>query len=362
LLVITLFGILIFGLNPKDFFFANNVRMVLESPGIKFGKYGVAFTEPFSEAIQNNDNGPIGFTFEIALKPEYHKEGGFNFIFALHNGKDSDQLLMGQWRTHIIFMNGDDYDNKRRMKRISIDTTTLSPGGIFFTVTTGKGGTKIYIDGQLFREKKDLMLKIPNGGMKSRLILGNSVYGRNSWNGTIYGLAFYQYELTPHQASLHYDQWLKELNIAFAKKENPYLLYLFDENNSSRLSDHSDRNNFLNIPSRMKIVKKQFLDLPTNIFRFASIYYQDNILNFLGFIPLGFILTAALNRFENVIGKHSQLTAVVLGFILSLTIESLQSWTPARVSSMLDLALNTFGTFVGTTTYKPILHLANFRN
>ena len=356
-LVIALFGILIFGLNPKDFYVANNVSMVLEPPGIKFGKYGVAYTDPFSEVIQNNVNGPNGFSFEIALTPENSKEGGFNFIFVLHNGKDGDQLLMGQWRTHIIFMNGDDYDNKRRMKRISVDTTTLPPGRLFVTAATGKDGTKIYINGKLFRKKKDLTLKIPNGGLKSRLILGNSVYGRNSWSGTIYGLAFYQYELTPQHASLHYNQWLKAKNIAFAKKENPYLLYLFDGNSRSGFSDHSDRNNFLNIPSRMKILKKQFFGLPTNIFHFIRVDYQDVVLNFLGFIPFGFILTAALIRFDNIIGKHSQLMAVVFGFLLSLTIESIQSWMPARDSSMLDLVLNTFGTLVGATIYRPVLHL-----
>jgi len=335
---------------------------VSESPGIKFGKYGIAYTEPFFEAIQNNISGPSGFSFEISLKPKKHEEGGFNFIIALHNGKDSDQLLMAQWRTHIIFMNGDDYNYKRRMKRISVDTATLPTKDFFISVTTGKEGTKIYFNGQLLREKKDLKLKIPNEGMKARLILGNSVYGRNSWNGTVYGLAFYQYELTPQRVSLHYDQWLKEKNFSFVKKENPYLLYLFDGNNSLRYLDHSGRNNHINIPSRMKILKKKFLGLPTNLFNYTSVPIQDVILNLIGFIPFGFILTATLIRLDGSIGKHGQLMAVIFGFLLSLTIESIQSWAPARDSSILDLILNTFGTLIGVIIYRPVLHLANFRN
>jgi VanZ family protein len=347
---------LIFGLNPKDFFLSNNVSWGPESPGIKFGKYGVAYTEPFFEAFKRKASKPSGFSFEISLKPKNDIEGGFNFIIVLHNGKDSDQLLMGQWRTHIIFMNGDDYNHKRGTKRISIDTATLPTEDLFITVTTGKEGTKIYYDGQLLREKNDLTLKIPNKGMKARLIIGNSVYGRNSWKGTIYGLAFYRYELTPQNVFLHYDQWLKENNFSFAKKENPYLLYLFDGNKSSRFLDYSSRNNHINIPSRMKILKKKFLSLPNNL------ALKDLILNLIGFIPFGFSLTAALIRLDGAIGKRSQLMAVFFGFLLSLTIESIQYWAPIRDSSIQDLILNTFGTAIGAAIYRPVLNLINFRD
>jgi hypothetical protein len=362
LLVIAIFGILIFGLNPKDFYFSNNVIRMPGSTGIKFGKYGIAYTEPFFEAIQNKISEPSEFSFEICLKPENPEEGRFNFIIVLHNGKDSDQLLMAQWRTHIIFMNGDDYNYKKRIKRISIDTATIPKGIFYITVTTSKEGTKIYLNGQLLRKKKDLKLKIPNEGMKPRLILGNSVYGRDSWNGTIYGLAFYQYELTSHNVSLHYNQWLKEKNFSFVKRENPYSLYVFDGNSSLWCLDHSGLNNHIIIPSRMKILKKKFLDMPTDFFDFVSRHTQDVILNLIGFIPFGFILAGALIRLDSSIGKHSQLIAVIIGFLLSLTIESIQSWIPSRDSNMLDLILNSFGTLIGATIYRPVLHLANFRN
>jgi len=50
-----------------------------------------------------------GFSIIIAFKPESFREEGFNFILSIHNGKNCDQLLVGQWRSYIIIMNGDDY-------------------------------------------------------------------------------------------------------------------------------------------------------------------------------------------------------------------------------------------------------------
>ena len=362
LLFLVVSGILIFGLNPKDLYLANNVSWLSESPGIRFGKYGVAFTDPFLEQIPWKATSPNGFSFEISLRPKSYSEGGFNFIIVLSDGNDTSQLVMGQWRSYIIIMNGDDYTYERRIKRASVDTAKLPTTNYFISAITGNEGTKVYINGQLFFEKKDLTLRIPNESMKARLVLGNSVYGRNSWEGIIYGLAFYQYELTPQQIHHHYSQWLKEKNFAFAKRENPYALYLFEEKNNSKSIDHSGRNNHIHIPERMKILKKKFLGLPVNAFPLRSVLVQDVILNLLGFIPLGFILTAALTRLNGAVGSHSLIIAVLLGFLLSLSIESVQSFAPTRDSSMLDLTLNTMGTLIGAVILKSVLRWAKFRN
>ena len=48
---------------------------------------------------------------EMAAKP-LNQEECFNFIFAIHNGSDRNQLLLGQWRSWIIAINGDDYDHR----------------------------------------------------------------------------------------------------------------------------------------------------------------------------------------------------------------------------------------------------------
>ena len=97
-MVAILFGVLFFGLRPKDFTFTNGANWISERPGIRFSKYGIAYTDPFVESIEEGISELNGFSIIIAFKPENFREEGFNFILSIHNGKNCDQLLVGQWR------------------------------------------------------------------------------------------------------------------------------------------------------------------------------------------------------------------------------------------------------------------------
>jgi len=52
--VAILFGILVFGLRPKGFSFSNSVNWITEQPGIRFSKYGIAYTNPFLESREEH--------------------------------------------------------------------------------------------------------------------------------------------------------------------------------------------------------------------------------------------------------------------------------------------------------------------
>ena len=67
--------------------------------------------------------------------------------------------------------------------------------------------------------------------------------------------------------------------------------------------------------------------------------------NLLGYAPLGFLLALSALRSRRVSWAVS--VAVLSAFLLSLTMESLQSYLPTRVSSNVDLALNTVGAWLG---------------
>jgi len=135
LVIAILFGVLFFGLRPKNFTFTNGASWISERPGIRFSKYGIAYTDPFVESIEESISKSNGFSIIIAFKPESFNQKGFNFILSIHNGKDSDQLLVGQWRSHIIVMNGDDYPNKKKTPRIAINIFSPTPKKTFLTVS-----------------------------------------------------------------------------------------------------------------------------------------------------------------------------------------------------------------------------------
>lgn len=340
-----LFIILFFGLRPKDFTFSNNVNWIADQPGIQFSKYGIAYTKDFIESSGNN------FSIVIALKPLSYGEDGFNLILTLDNGKDSDQLIIGQWRSWIIIMNGDDYAHKRGAKRLTINIASPTPIKRLITVTTGLEGSRAYMDGHLVHAEKDLVLKIPDGD-NTRLLLGNSVYGKHSWKGDIYGLAFFKRTLTDDDALRHFNAWSKNQNFSFAKESIPVVLYEFDGENDLKVFDHSGGNLHLEIPMRMQILKKDILSWKWSRLTFNKNLIQDMIINFIGFMPFGFFLFAFFGKLGGVFEKHDLLLTIGIGFMVSLMIEIVQAWMPSRSSQLIDLMLNTLGTCLGAFIYK----------
>ncbi len=357
--VIIFFVILYFGLRPKNYLGSNNTTWLSAKPGIHFGLYSVAYThQPFISFYESNI-----LSVEMALKPEIGQHNkGFKLLFVLHNGEDSSQLLIGQYGTWIIAMNGDDYDNTKKAPRISVKDALLHDKTRHLTITSGKEGTKIYLDGKLSKTKNDLLLKVPEGKNKTRLIVANSVYGQQSWTGEIYGLAIYRYPLSEQDVAFHYKQWIKENNFEFAIKADPEVLYLFDEKAGEIVLDKSGGNLHLEVPLKMQLLKKKILAIPVYNSKLKRLYVIDIILNFIGFIPMGFILNALFLRLGRADYRYAGLIVIIICFSISLAIEITQAWIPSRSSSLLDLILNTFGASIGVILGSIILHCNNAKS
>lgn len=77
---------------------------------------------------------------------------------------------------------------------------------------------------------------------------------------------------------------------------------------------------------------------------------EDLVVNVLVYVPLGFFGGLALRRHEARCGRVPVLLCVVsLAVLLSLTLECLQAFVPARVPSWVDVFLNAMGGAVGAT-------------
>ena len=341
-----LFVTLFYGLRSKGYLFLNDVKWLTKQPGIHFKGYGIAYTEPFKVMKKTGDINANGFSIEIALKPANFHESGFNFLFAIHNGNDEKQLVIGQYHSWLIAMNGDDYDYKRKTKRITVKLEEALVMPRFVSIATGKDGTSFYLDGRLIRKKRDLALKIPEGE-DARLLLGNSVYGRHHWKGEVMGLVVYKYPLSHQDVTTHFKHWLKNGNFLFAKKYKPDMLYVFDEKKGEKVMDRSGGNIDFHIPSKMKIFKKKILSFSWSSLTFNAEFFEDVMINLMGFIPLGFFLNTVFVKAGESFERHGILITVVLCFFVSLFIEIYQAWIPSRSSDVLDLALNTLGGGVG---------------
>lgn len=78
----------------------------------------------------------------------------------------------------------------------------------------------------------------------------------------------------------------------------------------------------------------------------------DVISNVLGYAPLGFLWSLAIHRLLP--RSRAVVWATLLGLGLSLTLESLQMFLPARVPSNVDLVLNVCGAWVGAVVARAL--------
>ncbi len=70
--------------------------------------------------------------------------------------------------------------------------------------------------------------------------------------------------------------------------------------------------------------------------------------NLLGYAPLGFLLTlSVLSTLRSRRAGWAVCAAVLMAALLSLAMETLQSYLPSRIASNVDLALNTLGAWLG---------------
>lgn len=347
-LTLTLF----FGLDPKGFHLSNNVSWISGKGGVRFGKDGIAYADNVFRSFGRGEQASVGLSLEIVLRPDNIDDKRFKFILVLHDGDDSGQLLVGQWRSSIIVMNGDDYDGRRHIKKLGVRDALLTQQARLVTITSGKEGTRIYLNNKVAAAAKDLFLHVPAGREGVRLVVGNSVYGRHFWSGDIFGLAVYETALSATEVTSHFEKWSGEQQFAFARQSSPRALYLFDETKGGQARDRAGGANDLEIPQRFKILKREMLDASWREIRLNSSFIQDVFLNIAGFLPLGFLLNAMFAGLEGAVRKHGALMSVMVCFVLSLSIEIVQAWMPLRSSQTLDLLMNTLGAFLGVMAYR----------
>ncbi len=334
------------GLDPKDYRFRNEVEWLADRPGLRFGKYGRIQTEPFLVRAQAEELNRLGFTLELAFTPAPISGGGFQVLASFHSGDDASQLVIGQWREQLIIMNGDDYAHRRRLPRVTADTSLFEAGPLWLTVTATTNGTRLHLNGELVATSAKLRLKLPGEAHPARLVLGNTVHTSQSWMGELSFFALQPLPFTNQVIEQRYQSWFEKTGQLPAAEPPPLLLFRFDEGGGSTLRNHGSLAAPLTIPSRPHALGARALaqDL-TGDFSNQSLTL-DVALNFAGFLPFG-VAFALVSRTRRGDWFKVLIVTTLAGCGLSLFIELGQAWMPSRDSSLRDLALNTVGATVG---------------
>jgi hypothetical protein len=219
---------------------------------------------------------------------------------------------------------------------------------LFITITSNGGQTSVYIDGAL----AETAPKFPLSGkdFEGRLIVAAAPRVDDSWSGLLRGLAVYDEALSPAQVLYHYATWVKNGRPEVAENERAVALYLFDERAGHVIHNRAPAGTDLYIPDRYLVLDQVFLEPFWEEFRPGWSYWNDVLVNIMGFVPFGFLICAYLSLAGQI--KRPVLVTILLGFMVSLTIETLQAFLPTRDSGTTDLITNTLGTCLGVWLYR----------
>ena len=319
---------LVFGLKPQGNFKANWVTPAPDKGFVNIGEYGYLqgnFPE-FSTPIPDNSSLDLSLT----LTAKTQLDPNFRIILFIGDNCKSNPMIIGQWRSQLIVMQGCDFPNKSQQPRLSttLDGHTNVP--IDITVSLSNASSQLTLNDTVVSSKQ-VMVVDPTLTKGLVLLVGNSVDGRHGWKGTISNLLIQrsqQGELSNTDVEV-----LQEYNFSQAPQSNIF-------------ADNASENNQLVIPKLGKFPDTVVLEY-FPIRRLLVNEKPDLLLNFFGFTPFGLVIAMCLYCWFGVRGIKLVLISFFSAVIMSLSIELSQVYIAGRRSALHDLVLNASGSILG---------------
>jgi VanZ family protein len=328
---------------------ANEVQWLQGENGLAFGEHGTAITSgPLAAA---NSGGPC--SLEAWLAPGLTWATGA--VLAFHNSPSGQEFSIQQDYSDLVLqLRGERQGRNNDLNQLEIDEVFRRPQ-VFLTITSDGRSASVYLNGKLATRAFGFPLTI--GDLSGQLILANQPLRNHSWPGQIKGLAIYESELNPAQVASNYQGWKLRGSAVLDGSEHALAVYSFSEHSGgvahNSVADGAD----LNIPKKFVVVDQFRFESPISEFRAERHYAKDVAINILGFVPLGFLFCLYFTIVRRT--KHAALYTVIVGLVVSLTIEYFQSFLPTRYSGVTDLFTNTSGAGLGVLVYRVYTRLSS---
>jgi VanZ family protein len=336
-------GLLVAGLwpfhSPK-----NQVTWLAGGNGLHIGKHGTILCSEKFQAPEMSADAPC--SLEIWLEPAVTEASGTLLVFYAPG--NPRQFSLEQSLSDLALRSDVPAGRYRtRATRLYIERIFRQGKPLFITVTSSGVRTSVYINGVL--AKTSGRFPFSRRDFDGELIIATSPVNGHSWSGLLRGLAFYNQDITPAQVSQHYTAWTTNGRPVVSDDERAVALYLFDEHAGGVIHNQVASGFDLNIPDRYLVLDQSFLKPFWTEYRADWSYVNDLLINIVGFVPFGFLVCAYLSLAGR--SKRPVLATILLGFAVSLTIETLQAFLPTRDSGTTDLITNTSGTALGAWLY-----------
>ena len=339
-------GLLFAGLWPFRFRTVNNVRWIEGESGLRFEPFGiVSGKEPLFGAGGAVDLS-LPFTLRMEVLPREEPSGSLPRILSAYDGEGRELFFLGQWRAELVLriLEGE------HLYRLKYRETEA--GGLRKDVThsivlrSDHRVLTLFVDGTPAKTRSGVAFSLlPEKQRPAWMILGNSPTGETPWRGDLHSLSFYPEALSPDDIE--------------SRQIPPVLLYGFSEGSGAVCRGGADPRYDLVIPSLFRAPKKGILVPPWRVQKFDRSFWNDVLVNILGFIPFGFAVYSWARNSGERRRPVAMAIALLSGAGISLLIELLQVVLPTRDSSLTDVINNVLGTFIGARLYlatRGILH------
>jgi len=319
----------------------NDVSWLRDENGVRFGRYGTILSRG---ELQTTDTSAACYTLEIYLKPVITRN--WHSILTFYSKQSHSGFGLGQTSNDLFLM-------RHNLNQRGNWRTAAYAGGVFrkqatllLTVVAGPRRSQVYVNGAF--EKALPEFPAIASDITGELVIATSPVEDAGWPGELHGLAIFDRELTPEQVVRDYAAWKQNGEPDPDNMQTAAAVYSFGERAGHTVHDKLHSASDLDIPRRYKILDSRLLTPFWKEYSGDWGYWESALLNVVGFVPLGFFVCA----YCSLAGvEKPALVAILLGGLLSLSIEILQAYLPTRDSGTTDIITNTSGTAIGAAMF-----------
>ena len=346
---------------PFDFVFReekNDVHWFESSNGIEFGRKGQVLSSSSTRNLCGRLLAGTGFSLEVWAAAQNALQSGPARIVSYSLNPSLRNFTLGQSKKNMIIRLRTTKTNLNGTKpHLVVDNVFDSSDPKHIVVNYDFSQQNVYINGER-RARKEIPGGIfSNWDPSYHLVLGNEATGQRPWRGKIFFVAIYNRVLDKQEIRQNYRAGWFSAACSGPKAsdfcDGLVAGYLFAERKGYKISDSSGTHTplDLHIPRSIQIRKKAYLDFSNRSFFQNADLFRDVILNVLAFVPVAFLLHAALRTHHGASLKMSAFVFII-GTLFTFGIESLQHFSLTRHSSLMDMFSNMLGTVLGITIDK----------
>jgi len=314
---------------PFNFFQKNRVEWQAGG-GLRFSGPGIAYTNSHASAIA----GLTQFTLLMHFVPE--SPGQPSWILSYGLDFDDTNLLVGAYTRQVVV----EIHKGGKRFRANLQGVLEQKKPIWLAVSMSDRGTGIYLNGELKKFTKTMFPENSSWEPDYPLVVGARSDGKYPWSGVMYQIAILD--------SAHAMADLRDPS-GLLRNVNPLVNYDFRQATGTAVMNTGVSNvGPLVLPENFVPFRNSVLMDLKDLWNPLPIW-GDIVLNILVFVPIGVLVAAAAG--PNMRLSRVTLLAVALSFLISLSVELLQSLLPRRWSTFMDVATNTFGGFLGVTVW-----------